>query len=143
MKMTYRWRHSVPSYPTFEWSKTKPQPGAVIVAEKKGFEAEEAISEGDMVYVSGADMIRKAIADGTGKVAWMVAEESGSIGDIIPVCRAGGVCKSFSGLTPGAIYYLSQSNAGEITTTEPGSGEIFVVGAAAAAGRLIFSPYHK
>lgn len=143
MKTTYRWRHSVPAYPTYEWAQASPQTGAVVVAIKKGFEAAEVVGVAKMLYISAANMIKLAIADGTDKVCWGASHDAGVIGDIIEVCAAGSICKGFSGLTPGAIYYLSQSAAGEITSTEPASGEVFVVGVAVSATVLLFNPYHK
>jgi len=48
-----------------------------------------------------------------------------------------GQVSGFTGLTTGATYYLSQSTAGQITTTIPSSGIVVPVGVALSATQLL------
>lgn len=66
----------------------------------------------------------------------IVNVSGGGTGDLIV---ANGLVTGFSGLTPGALYYLSQSSAGSITSTRPEHGMIVTVGEAISATTLLVS----
>lgn len=138
-KKLSHWRHGSPPY-TFVWQENPPESEAVIVDEKSVLVAGEAIANRAMLYYSGSDVVSLAIANGTAKTAACISLEAASLNGYLSVSGSGTIVSGFSGLTPGATYYLSQSTAGAITATKPLSGEVFVVGAAVNATDLNFSP---
>lgn len=81
--------------------------------------AGEALTANDAVYISSADnKAYKTDADDTAKIAFVgFAVETVSLGATINI-RVDGLMGGFSGLTTGAIYYLSTTN-GAITATKP------------------------
>lgn len=82
-------------------------------------ESSLAFALGEVGYISGADAAKKAKADApatsdpigfaTGPIA------AGSAG----LFQSDGILIGMTGLTPGAIYYLSAATAGLITTVAP------------------------
>lgn len=89
-------------------------------------------------HSTNGNQVELAIADGSRKkIAGFSTYAVGSAADIV-ICSTG-VLDGFSGLTSGTVYYLSQSSAGEITSTRPTSGEIQAVGIARSATALDIS----
>jgi hypothetical protein len=82
---------------------------------------------GDIVYISAADTVKKAKADaGATKDAFAVAMgaiSNGASGSY----QTSGVIAGLSGLTAGAVYYLSAATSGAMTTTPPSSAGQYVV----------------
>lgn len=82
-------------------------------------QATHGLSVGDWVYIDGAGDYLKAQAD--------AVATSEAVGIVIAVADVdnftlqfgGRVTAGLSGLTPGAIYYISDATAGEITATAP------------------------
>jgi len=92
--------------------------------------AGENIGSLKAVYMSGTGEVKLAKADTEDTASCIgLTPESASIGEGISVYYSG-LIRGFSGLTPGAKYYLSQTNAGEITTQKPDDGIIVRVGIA-------------
>lgn len=100
-----------------------------------------AITIGQPVYVDGAGSVdlAQANASGTAKVAGLV--EAASIASAASgAIKYGGVLSSAdwtsvigsTNLTPGARYYLSAANPGELTATAPDTTGHFVVGVGVA-----------
>jgi hypothetical protein len=101
--------------------------------------AEVAVDARDVVYVSSADSVSPAQANTEAHVAGLVgfAKADAAAAANVEVISSG-VLAGFSGLTPGARYYLSAATAGEITATIPtGTGNIItLVGVAKSATEL-------
>lgn len=113
---------------------------AVAEAEKivNNYLAEVAILARDVVYISSADNVSPAIATAPGTAyAIGLAKAAAAPAANVPVISEG-IVSGFSGLTPGARYFLSAATAGEITATPPvGSGNvILLVGHAKSATEL-------
>lgn len=88
--------------------------------------AGEALNLIDAVYISSADTVSKANASSVipAKMIGFTSASAASAG-VVPIVSEG-LLSGFSGLTPGARYYLS-TTAGLITTTIPtGSGHTIV-----------------
>lgn len=108
-----------------------------VGADIKSFTTAEAISAGDYIYITAAGELAKADATSIVKKA---------IGFAIEAAASGAACKiqfddtnsNLSGLTPGAVYYLSDSTAGSLTTTAPTAAGSIVqqVGVALSATQL-------
>jgi microcystin-dependent protein len=95
---------------------------------------------GDAVYYDAANSrYDVAVANGTTASNVVgVAEVSAVVGDTTyNRVHAMGVIPLFSGLTPGAPYYLSASSAGDITATKPTTGPVIKVGTAISATTLL------
>jgi hypothetical protein len=102
-----------------------------------------AAAVGEIFYVFGADAVKKAKADAVATCTnnlWMATAVigAGSTG----VFQEDGVVTGLSGLTPGAIYYLSAATAGAMTVTPPSTTGQYVVrlGTALSATEFMFSP---
>lgn len=80
-------------------------------------------------HTGTSGQVEAAIADGNEKRVAGFSTYSSTDGNEVVVC-ATGLLGGFSGLTPGNHYYLSQSTAGEITSTRPTTGEVQLVGVA-------------
>lgn len=107
--------------------------------DESGFTAGEAIAARDVLYISAADALSKALADNSSKsyAIGLATVAQGTVGQpVIP--RVAGVLDGFSGLTAGNRYYLSAATAGAITNTIPtGSGNTIVqVGYAKSTTKL-------
>ena len=135
------WRHGGPNY-TFVWQETPPAADAVVIGERIAEVAAQDIGDRKMLYYSGADQVSLAIANGTGKSAACVSLSSAAYSQDVEVSGPGSVVSGFSGLTAGATYYLSQTNAGEIDATKPATGETIVVGTALNSTDLSFNPQY-
>lgn len=102
------------------------------------YTADEALSARDVLYISAADNVSKAIADNT-SASYAMGLAKAAAADTNPVqVQSEGVMTGFSALTPGARYYLSDVTAGAITSTIPtSSGKTIVqVGYAKSATAL-------
>jgi hypothetical protein len=102
------------------------------------YTAAGAIADRDAVYISAADSVSKAdaTAEATSRV---IGFADGAILDTQSgnICHDG-VLNGFSGLTPGARYFLDPATAGAITSTVPSGDEeaIVQVGYAKSATEL-------
>lgn len=97
-----------------------------------------AHSPGDVVYISSGTTVKQAEASSYTTVrAQAVAVESVSAG-ASGLYQYEGVANVFSGLTPGATYFLSPSSPGQLVSSPPtGTGEwVMVVGQAFSATEL-------
>lgn len=99
-----------------------------------------SIAKPEAVYLFGAGQVKKARSDaaGTALAVGFVADASiatTASGNI----QSDGVLDGFTGLTPGATYFLDPSTAGAITATVPtGSGHHVVkMGKALSATQLL------
>lgn len=100
--------------------------------------ADEALLANDAVYISAADQVSKASATAGGAASRMIGFAAAATADTDPVnVVSEGVLAGFSGLTPGARYYLS-TTAGQITSSIPvGTGNTVVqCGYSATASKL-------
>lgn len=100
--------------------------------------ADEALSARDVLYISAADNVSKALADNS-STSYAMGLAVASAADTAPVqVQSEGVMTGFSGLTAGSRYYLSASSAGAITTAIPtGTGNTIVqIGYAKSATAL-------
>lgn len=109
----------------------------------------EVLSGTEVVYLSGGDNV-VALADAdvvnSSRVIGVASGSTAVIyasGSSVPVRTIyGDRIDGFTGLTPGAVYYLSDT-PGQITTTPgfPGSGKMIVqVGIATSASEMILQP---
>jgi hypothetical protein len=106
---------------------------------QRSFTAEVAIAQRDVVIVSSADSVSPAQADDVNSSICIGFAVEAADAAAPVVIRNEGVVPGFSGLTPGARYYLSAASAGAITDVAPsGSGEVvFQVGIAKSATELL------
>lgn len=103
--------------------------------------AAENIAATNLVAINSSGQALKADAGSAAKFAVGYADAaitSGSVGQVNLIC---GLSGGRTGLTPGAIYYLS-ATAGGITTTKPTSGIVQQVGVALNSTTLIFHALH-
>lgn len=91
------------------------------------YTAEVNTAARDVVYISSANNVSPAKADGVGtSYAIGFANGTATAGNPVGV-KTDGIISGFSGLTAGARYYLSAATAGAITATIPnGSGHTVV-----------------
>jgi hypothetical protein len=98
---------------------------------------------GEIFYVFGSDSLKKAKADAgatcTGNL-WMATAIIAAAAT--GVFQENGVVTGLSGLTPGAVYYLSAATAGAMTVTPPSTTGQYVVrlGTALSATEFQFAP---
>lgn len=100
--------------------------------------ADEALSARDVVYVSAADNVSKALGDSSSK-SFAIGLAVATVADTDPVgVKSDGIMPGFTGLTAGSRYYLDASTAGAITATVPtGAGNTIVqIGYAKSATAL-------
>lgn len=87
----------------------------------QSFTAGENLTAADVVYISAANTVSKAKGDADAtRDAIGIATASVSAAASVDV-RMHGVATGFTGLTPGARYYLSAATAGAVTATPPNS----------------------
>lgn len=103
------------------------------------YTAEVAVAARDVVYVSSADSVSPAQANSNatsgGTIGFAVASASAAASVEV---RSNGLLSGFSGLTPGARYYLSADTAGAITPTVPtGSGNLIILCAVAKSATQV------
>lgn len=98
--------------------------------------AAEAVGNRKAVrYGSVGGQVALAVADGTRKRPAGFTCYAAALGETVSVQRTD-ILDGFSGLTPGVVYYLSQSNPGEITSARPSSGEVQVAGVSRSSDSL-------
>jgi len=100
----------------------------------------EDVTQGQALYARTSDgKVGRAIANDTFDKANVVgfAQTTKSSGQLVRVLIVG--IGPSSGLSPGAIYYLSASSAGAITATPPSTAGHYVtrVGEAASSAELV------
>lgn len=110
-----------------------------------------AIVIGTPVYISGADTVRKALANaqGTKDVVGFVTDITvASAGNAnVQMCgpltattgQWDAVTGQTGGLTIGATYFLDNTTAGRLTTTVPASGYVCPVGKAVSTTKLLIN----
>lgn len=93
------------------------------------------VTDGQVVAYNGTAYV-PAIANNftNAQALGLIVNSGASTGDLVV---ANGLVTGFSGLTPGAFYYLSQSSAGAITSTRPEHGLVVTVGEAISATTLL------
>lgn len=91
------------------------------------YTADEALSARDVVYISAADNVSKAVASNT-SASYAIGLTTAAAADTASVnVQSEGVLTGFTGLTAGSRYYLDPTTAGAVTTTVPsGSGKTIV-----------------
>lgn len=91
------------------------------------YTADEALAARDVLYISAADNVSKALANNTSQSYAMGLAVAAAI-DTAPVeVQSEGVMTGFTGLTAGSRYYLDATAAGAITSTIPtGTGNTVV-----------------
>lgn len=102
------------------------------------YTADEALAARDVVYISAADNVSKALADNTSK-SYAIGLANAAAADTDPVeIKTAGIMSGFAGLTAGGRYYLDDTTPGAITATIPSaSGKTVVqVGYAKSASAL-------
>lgn len=83
------------------------------------YTAAASVVVGDVVYLSAADTVSKALATApvTSQVLGFAASAAAAAGQVN--VRKAGKLSGFTGLTAGARYYLDTATAGVVTTTVP------------------------
>ena len=109
--------------------------------DSKSMTTGEALSAGNLVYISGTGTVLKADANAVAKAALGYVTASAASGAAVTVFFEGTI-SGLTGLTPGAAYFLSDTITGGVTLTIPtAAGDIVqVVGYAVSATELTFEP---
>lgn len=91
------------------------------------YTAGEAITAGNVVYISAADTVKRSSATATPLAYSLgVARATAASGGTVTIIQDG-EAPVFSGLTPGSRYYLSATAAGGVDPTIPtGTGHVIV-----------------
>jgi hypothetical protein len=112
-----------------------------------GYVAGEAITVVDVIFVDlydsggGVMKFRKANATDDTKPCRAFILETVALGDTVPVYELRGqTIDGLSGITPGAVYFLSTTGGGRTTTPPSASGNIVQPIAVGKAGALEFDP---
>ena len=82
---------------------------------------------GDAVYISAADTAMLALADAAGTKSAVALALGAVSAAAVGNYQLDGVIVGLSGLTPGAVYYLSDTVPGGMSTTPPSTTGRFVV----------------
>lgn len=82
---------------------------------------------GDCVYISAADTAKKAKADAVGTKDAIGFATTTIANGVTGPYQTDGLLAGMSGLTAGAVYYLSAATAGLITSTAPSTLGQYVV----------------
>lgn len=83
---------------------------------------------GEIMYIFGADAVKKAKADAAGTAqAMFVAVSASTATTASGQFQSDGVLAGLTGLTAGATYYLSAATAGAMTVTPPSTTGQYVV----------------
>lgn len=91
------------------------------------YTADEALSARDVLYISAADNVSKALANNTSQSYAMGLAVASAVDTASVEVQSEGVMTGFAGLTAGARYYLDATTAGAITSTIPtGTGNTVV-----------------
>lgn len=102
-----------------------------------------AAAVGEIFYIFGSDSLKKAKADAGATCLgnlWMATAVISAAAT--GVFQENGVVIGLSGLTPGAVYFLSAATAGAMTVTPPSTTGQYVVrlGTALSATEFQFAP---
>ena len=91
----------------------------------EAYTADGSLSARDVVYISGADTVKKAKGDAAA-TSYAVGFAMSGVSTAGPVTvRVAGIVTGFSTLTPGARQYLSAGTAGAVTEVLPvGTGNV-------------------
>lgn len=102
------------------------------------YTADEALAARDVLYISAADNVSKALANNTSQSYAMGLAKAAALDTALVEVQSEGVMTGFSGLTAGSRYYLDNTTAGAITGSVPtGSGNSIVqIGYAKSATAL-------
>jgi len=109
-----------------------------LAADVSGMTCLSGDAVGDWMYISSANTVTKADADGSGTypaVGVIVSKQSSTSCTV----RVAGLVTGLSGLTAGAVYYLS-TTAGAITATAPTAPAAAPVAIAVATTKLVVVP---
>jgi hypothetical protein len=105
--------------------------------------AAELLPRRSLVYVDSAGQCHLATAAGAGKVASAFVKADFNIGQDVALFGAGGAIDGFTGLAPGATYFMS-AKPGEITVSPPMPSDVghvcLSVGTAVSATTILFMP---
>ncbi len=89
--------------------------------------ADEALSARDVLYISAANNVSKALANNTSQSYAMGLAKAAAADTAAVDVISEGVMSGFTGLTAGSRYYLDDTTAGAITATAPtASGKTIV-----------------
>ena len=112
-----------------------------IGADVKTANAGEALSAGNLVYISSAGTVFKADAQSEAKAATGFVLASSTTGQAATVYFEGTIT-GLTGLTAGTRYFLSDTATGAATTTVPSTaGRIVqIIGTASSATEISFEP---
>jgi hypothetical protein len=92
------------------------------------------VSVGDAVYLTSALTVARADADNA-SARPPIGVVAGISGSTASVAASGAVASGLSGLTAGAVYWLS-TTPGQMTTTQPGS-DAYVMGVAISETQML------
>ncbi|MGI9158305.1 MAG: hypothetical protein ACR2K1_00985 [Saprospiraceae bacterium] len=109
--------------------------------DSKSMTTGEALSAGNLVYISNTGTVLKADANAVAKAAVGYVTSSAASGASVTVFFEGTI-SGLTGLTPGATYFLSDTTTGGVSLTIPSNaGDIVqAVGIAVSATELTFEP---
>lgn len=112
---------------------------AGLVSDVSGMTCLSGDAVNDFVYVSAASTVAKADADDAAKIpaVGMIVSKQSSTSCTV---RVSGLATGLSGLTAGAVYYLSAATAGAITATPPSAPAAVPVGVAVSTTALLILP---
>ena len=106
-----------------------------------GASCNSSVAVGDVVRLSGSNFIEAQAntISGSNVLGVCTSKSSATICDVLTTGPSGNV---FSGLTPGASYFLDPSSPGTLTTVVPtGAGNVVIhVGTAYSSQGLVFNP---
>lgn len=86
-----------------------------------------AAAIGEIFYIFGSNSVKKARADAAATAQAAVFAAAVITAGATGAFQSDGIIAGLSGLTPGAVYYVSAVTAGAITTTPPSTVGQFVV----------------
>lgn len=82
---------------------------------------------GDVVYLNAADSVKKALAAAISTAQAIAIATTTITNGTTGIYRTAAILSGLTGLTAGAVYYLSATTAGQMTTTAPSSPGQYVV----------------
>lgn len=112
---------------------------AGLVSDVSGMTCLSGDAVNDFVYISSASTVAKADADDAAKIpaVGMIVSKQSSTSCTV---RVSGLATGLTGLTAGAVYYLSAATAGAITATPPSAPAAVPVGVAVSTTALLILP---
>ncbi len=108
--------------------------GAIPAPTVNPYTISGTVNVGDAVYLTSALTVAQADADNAAARP-PIGVVAGISGSTASVAGSGAVASGLSGLTPGAVYWLS-TTPGQMTTTQP-STNAFVIGTAISATQML------